>query len=294
MPIRIGYLGPGKGTFGYVAAQKFFTKEKKLLNRKKIEFVPYLNHTSIVAAVGKMDLDFGVVAVENSTDGIISQTVRSMAETKVHFGVAIYSEVLLSIKLYPLRKGFHSDLPRKIVSHASPLQQARSYVSSMQEHGVIIEQVESTDFAAREAASDDTICAIAAKIVGDLYDLKSMTKESIEDEKGNETRFWVISKSYNPYKTNRDKTTFLCFLDRDTPGGLAETFQSFSEVKPPITVAIAYTIPLPSRNWEYVFLVEVYGYITDENMLEAWQRLRTGGFYLTPPLCLGSYPAETV
>lgn len=216
-----------------------------------------------------------------------------MEEVKSQFGVSIFAEVLLPIKIFPFMRKNNGSLPVKIISHPSPLQQAGTYVKAMEDQGVIVEQTESTDAAAKIAVKDNSVCAIGARILGEIYELDQVSENSIEDQSCNETRFWIISKSYNPKNVPNSKTAFLCFLEKDTPGGLSKTFQCFSEVEPPITIAIMYPIPLPNRNWEYTFLLEVHGYVSEDNMMMAWQKLRNSIFYLSPPLCLGSYPAET-
>jgi len=85
--MKVGYLGPGKVTFGYIAAEKFFA------GKENIELIPFPTHTDVCQAAGEEEIDFGVVAVENVIDGIVTETIYAADRFSRQFNLRIYGEV---------------------------------------------------------------------------------------------------------------------------------------------------------------------------------------------------------
>jgi len=101
MNTKVGYLGPNMSTFGYMAAEKFFLKTKE---ERKVEFVPYKTHEDVCLAVGKKEVNYGVVAIENVIDGVVTETIRAVEDVDGHLGLKVWAEVVVPIELFYLRK----------------------------------------------------------------------------------------------------------------------------------------------------------------------------------------------
>lgn len=286
--MKIGYLGPNESTFGYLAAEKFFAQIKKMGGLEDDpEFVPYKNHDEVCYAVGSKEVKYGVIAVENVIDGIVAETIRAIDGTDGQFGLKVCAEVVVPIELFFMKKGDDSVLPKKLISHVVALRQCSHFVSKMQADGVAIELRDSTGAAAQEASTDSDIAVIASNNAAKLYNMQIINKESVTDYKNSLTRFWVIGKEH-ANKTGKDKTCFLVNLEQSVPGSLWKALGVFAERN--INLLLIYPCPIPGKHWEYTFLIELRGYVTDQVIMEAWSEFRKLGLSLNPPRFIGSYP----
>ncbi len=284
MKIKIGYLGPDPVTFGYLAAKKFFN------GIEDAEFISYHSHSEIISAVGKMEVDYGVVAIENVIDGIIAETVQCTEDEAGRRGLYICGEVAVPIELYCLRKADDLTPPKKILTHDSVTRQCRKFISKLQNEGAMLEITNSTAEAAQKAGQNSEIAVIASEEAAKKYGLRKVVPESVADIANNKTRFWVLSKSYAK-RTGKDKTCFLVNLEQTQSGALWKTIGFFA--KRNINLLIIYSNPIPGKHWEYTFLIELVGHIDDNNMEEAWEELRNSGLITGRPHFLGSYPDTT-
>lgn len=287
---RVGYLGPGVNTFGYQALEKFFKKKCY----KGIEAIPFTNHSEVCAAVGSMDIDYGVVASENVIDGIVAETIRAIESVDSHLGLKIWGEVTLPIELYYMSKSGDESLVKKLLSHQTAIGQCRRLISQLQERGIPIEVQPSTSRGAEIAASDPEVAALASKVALKNFKLKLIYKDSVTDYANSATRFWILGKKHAPFEKSdgksvpqKFKTCFLASLEQTASGVLHKTFGVFANKG--ISVLLIYPSPVLGKKWEYTFVLEVSGHVSETRMIEAWEDFRELGISLLPLRFLGSY-----
>lgn len=283
MTIRVGYLGVDEFTFGYMAMQQHF-------NGTEIEPIKHNTHMDICNAVGNKKVQLGVVAIENTLDGIVAETARAMEEAERMPGVKILGEIILPIKLYYANKSGNSSDVKKVVSHPSALGQCNYHVRELRENGISNESRSSTSEAAKEATSDESIAVLSSIEAIKHYGLKLLKESSATNHESSATRFWVIGKEHAD-RTGDDKTAFLINLDQKVVGSLHKSFGVFAEAG--VNVYVIYPISIFGKQWEYTFLVEVKGHIEDKPVKEAYINFKKLGISLHGMQFLGSYPNKS-
>lgn len=282
MRTKVAYLGPDAVTFGYMAAEMHFQGQE-------VEFLPLKSHADICLAVGKQEAGYGVVAIENYIDGTISETIRALDKNARKFGVRICGEVIVPIEHFLLRQANGGTL-RKVLSHPSALRQCSRHIGKLMNQNIPVEAVDSTGAAAKMASEDSDIAAIGSVKAQELYGLVRMEENSIADLADNVTRFWVIRNSFAP-RTGKDKTAFLVNLEQEAVGVVYRSLGCFAQKG--ISLLWLHADPIEGRHWEYTFLFEFKGHITDDAMSGAYEDLTQSGLCLGGPLMLGSWPDKT-
>lgn len=267
-PLRIGCLGP-LATFTHLAAIRHFGSASVI--------VPVITIKEVFDAVEAEKADFGVVPIENSTEGIISYTLDLFMD----YDLKVSAEVMLKITHNLLSKSGDKTKIRKIYSFSPPTAQCRRWLAANMA-GVPIIEATSTANAAELAARDDEAAAIASELAAEIYNLKFVEK-SIEDSKHNFTRFLVISKEF-PKKSGRDKTSVM-FSVKNKPGSLYSVLEPFKKAK--INLTKIESRPSKRKAWEYIFFVDMEGHIEDKKLKKAVESMRDDCLYLK---VLGSYP----
>lgn len=291
--VDVGYLGPkgDKCTFGYQALQTFFDHNNRDY-RDKPNPVSFDTHHEICAAVGSMKVTYGVVAIENVIDGVVAETVRAIESIDSHLGVKICGEVTVPIELFFMSKNGKKDTPKRLLSHQVALGQCSRFVSTLREKGMVVETRASTGQAAKEASEEAESAALASVLALKNYKLQLIDNASVVDHKNSVTRFWVLGKQHaQKFDSGKNKTCFLVNLEQSAVGVIHKTLGVFA--KQGISVLLVYPSPILGKQWEYTFLIEVSGYITDEKMDTAWNEFRALGISLQPMHFLGSYPDTT-
>jgi len=267
-PLRIGCLGP-LATFTHLAAIRHFGSASVI--------VPVITIKEVFDAVEAEKADFGVVPIENSTEGIISYTLDLFMD----YDLKVSAEVMLKITHNLLSKSGDKTKIRKIYSFSPPTAQCRRWLAANMA-GVPIIEATSTANAAELASRDDEAAAIASELAAEIYNLKFVEK-SIEDSKHNFTRFLVISKEF-PKKSGRDKTSVM-FSVKNKPGSLYSVLEPFKKAK--INLTKIESRPSKRKAWEYIFFVDMEGHIEDKKLKKAVEAMRDDCLYLK---VLGSYP----
>ena len=267
-PLRIGCLGP-LATFTHLAAIRHFGSASVI--------VPVITIKEVFDAVEAEKADFGVVPIENSTEGIISYTLDLFMD----YDLKVSAEVMLKITHNLLSKSGDKAKIRKIYSFSPPTAQCRRWLAANMA-GVPIIEATSTANAAELASQDDEAAAIASELAAEIYNLKFVEK-SIEDSKHNFTRFLVISKEF-PKKSGRDKTSVM-FSVKNKPGSLYSVLEPFKKAK--INLTKIESRPSKRKAWEYIFFVDMEGHIEDKKLKKAVESMRDDCLYLK---VLGSYP----
>jgi chorismate mutase/prephenate dehydratase len=267
-PMKVAFLGP-QGTFTHAAAMKQFGFSAQLVPQKSIP--------AVFDEVQRGRAHYGVVPVENSTEGAVSHTLDMFMESEQK----INAEILLEISHYLLsRTGRFEDI-RKVVSHPQPLAQCRKWLEENLPDIPLID-VGSTALAAQTAAEDESAAAIASEMAASLYGLQ-IVKERIEDNPNNFTRFLVIGRK-TPERSGRDKTSVM-FSVKDEPGILYRMLEPFS--KRGINLSKIESRPMKKKAWEYIFFLDMEGHIEEDSVRAAVDELKG---YCQFIKVLGSYP----
>ena len=181
---KVAYLGPGKDSFGFQALIQHFRDWK-------VNPIASVSHTEICCKVGKMQVDFGVVAVENVIDGVVSETIRSVEYADAQFGVKICGEEVVSIDMRLLaQKEVKVSELKRIASHRVAINQCAKIVSKLQTKGVEGIVSDSTSEAVAMARSDKCVGALASLNALKLFeDLQDLGGQNMIDYANSQTRF---------------------------------------------------------------------------------------------------------
>jgi chorismate mutase/prephenate dehydratase len=267
-PLGVAFLGP-EGTFTQQAAFKHFGHA--------IRAVPLPAIDEIFRAVESGACQYGVVPVENSTEGVITHTLDSFLRSFLR----ITGEVSLRIHHNLMGKLERPSDIQQIFSHQQSLAQCREWLDRYLP-GVPRTAVSSNAEAARLAATTPGAAAIAGEVAAELYGL-GLLERNIEDEPDNTTRFLVIGRNgVNP--TGHDKTSLL-LSTRNNPGALHGVLEPFARHG----ISMSKIESRPSRRvaWDYVFFVDVEGHRDEPPLADALAELER---QVTMLKVLGSYP----
>ncbi len=266
--LRVAYFGP-EATFTHLASRQQFGHSAS--------FVPERSISDVFEEVERGEVDYGVVPIENSTEGVVTHTLDMFLDADLN----ICAEIILEIKHHLLSYEGDINQVQRIYSHPHAVAQCRNW---LRKHlpGVNVHEVASTAEAARMAAVDRDSSAIASKFAGQYYNLKTIAG-NIEDLHHNFTRFLVIGPEMGP-KSGRD-TTSIVFSVKDRPGILYESLGHFAERG--INLSKIESRPLKERPWEYVFFAEMDGHISDRAVKESLQKLEKDCLFVK---VLGSFP----
>lgn len=269
-PLRIAHLGPA-GTYSETAARRQFGSGAKLLPVGSID--------AVFDEVERGRADYGVVPVENSTEGVVAQTLDRFVGSPL----TIKAEVLIRVDHCLLSRKAHPTRVRRIVSHPQSAAQCRAWLA---EHypDVPVEEVASNAAAAALAARSASVAAIAGRAAAERYGLEVLA-ESIQDLPNNVTRFLVVSPDGPSSPTGDDKTSLL-FSVRHEPGALHHVLEAFADEG--INLSTIESRPLKGRAWEYVFFLDLTGHADEPAMRRALDALERRSRFVK---VLGSYPA---
>jgi chorismate mutase/prephenate dehydratase len=268
-PVKVAYLGP-EGTFTQEAALKHFGDSAVSVPQSAID--------EVFREVLSGSCHYGVVPVENSTEGVISHTLDSFMDSSLK----ICGEVELRIHQH-FMVGINTDKNNisRVYSHAQSLAQCRQWLNS---NFPAIERVavSSNAEAAKRVQGEWNSAAIAGDMACELYDLEKL-HEKIEDNPDNSTRFLIIGREEVP-KSGRDRTSVVVSV-RNKPGALHDLLEPFQRHGVDMTRLES----RPSRNskWTYVFFIDFEGHIEDQAVSKVLDELNSQVIELK---VLGSYP----
>jgi chorismate mutase/prephenate dehydratase len=269
-PLKVAFLGP-EGTFTQQAVLKHFGHSVRALPLTSIE--------EVFREVESGTADFGVVPIENSSEGTVNNTLDMFLTSPL----GICSEVELRIHQNLMgRMAALADVER-ICAHPQALAQCRGWLAENLA-GVERVPVASNAEGARRARDEDGTAAIAGSTAAELYGLNMLVPE-IEDRPDNTTRFLVIgSKAAEP--SGADRTTLLVSAAHtDAPGALFRLLEPFSRHR--ISMTRIESRPSRRRKWDYVFFIDLEGHAASEPLATALAEIKGQA-----SLCrvLGSYP----
>jgi chorismate mutase/prephenate dehydratase len=267
-PLGVAYLGP-EGTFTEAAAFKHFGHA--------IEAEPLDSIESVFREVESKAGSYGVVPIENSTEGVVSHTLDMFVDSTL----CICGEVELRIHHCLMSKVGDINRIATVYSHQQSLAQCRRWLDTNLPRATR-EGVSSNADAARRAAGEPGAAAVAGRVAAENSGL-SVLAENIEDKPDNTTRFLVIGHQ-SVAATGADKTSVL-FSAKDRPGALYDLLESFK--KRDINMTRIESRPSSSGTWRYVFYVDFEGHAEEANIAEAIDDLRRHASFMK---VLGSYP----
>jgi len=268
-PLLVAYLGP-PATFTHQAATLHFGSSARFGPRQSI--------AEIFDAVEKGHAEFGVVPVENSTDGSVSLTLDRLIDSNL----LITGEILLEITHHLLARAPELAAIRTVCSHPQALAQCRQWLAVNLPDATIME-ASSTAAAAERAVSDPSVGAIGSELAAELYGLLIL-RSRIEDNPFNSTRFLVLGRRPVP-PSGKDKTSILCSIKHEV-GALAKFLEPFA--RHGLNLTKIESRPTKRRPWEYVFFVDFEGHQTNPPVHAAVADVRERCLFLK---ILGSYPA---
>jgi chorismate mutase/prephenate dehydratase len=268
-PISVAYLGP-EGTFSHQAAIKQFG------HGAAFEGVATIDEVFTAVEIGRTR--FGIVPIENTTEGAVTPTLDGLARTPLR----IVAELVVKVEHHLLSKtGKAADVER-IVSLPQPLAQCRRTLAE-KFPGIPLEAAASTAAAARVAADDASAAAVASALAAKIYRLRTVMAH-VQDQPGNVTRFLVIGSDPQPAPSGNDRTSLVIAV-RDEVGVLGRILQPFT--KHEVNLSMIESRPLPGRPWEYRFFVDVCGHVNDERLNRALAEIDQISISTK---VLGSYP----
>ncbi len=271
-PLRIGYLGP-RGTFSQAAALKHFGHA--------VELAPLAAIDEIFREVEAGSADYGVVPVENSTEGVISHTLDMFMRSPLR----IIGDVELAVHHHLMvASGGMADIER-VYSHQQSLAQCREWLDSKLP-GVERVAVSSNAEAARLAAREPGSAAVASDAAAEVYGLEILAS-NIEDDPNNTTRFLIIGDQ-PVAPTGRDKTSLMVAV-HNKPGALYRLLEPMA--RHGVSMTRIESRPSRLNKWDYVFFVDIEGHVEDDKVAAALQELETEASQLK---VLGSYPRSEV
>ena len=270
--IAVAYLGP-QGTFSEEAAVRQFGGNAQMH--------PCATIDEVFRRVEAGQAGYGVVPVENSTEGSIGRTHDLLLATSLK----ICGEVLLPVHQCLMSKTGKSAHIRKILSHSQSLAQCHEWLN-VNFPGAKRVPVVSNAEAARMASKDPAAAAIAGTTAARLYRMKIVAR-NIEDEPQNTTRFVVIA-AHDAAPSGKDKTS-LVMSTRNVPGAVHALLTPLA--RHGVSMTRLESRPARTGRWEYMFYVDIEGHQLDSNVATALAELGEKAAFLKN---LGSYPAGTV
>ncbi|MEY2427530.1 MAG: chorismate mutase / prephenate dehydratase [Verrucomicrobiota bacterium] len=265
--MTVAYLGP-EATFTHQAAIRRFGSS--------LRYAPQKTINDVFAEVSKNRADYGVVPVENSTEGVVTHTLDMFVDSDLK----IVSQIVLPVQHCLLGNGRRTKI-EKLYAHPQALGQCRGWVQAHLPRVEIIEtssNARSAEFAAREKNS----AAIAGVLASKKYGLPVLEYD-IQDNAANATRFLVLGRQCSP-ATGKDRTSIM-FSIVDRVGALYRALAPFRRYR--LNMTKIESRPSKRKAWEYFFFVDCDGHVNDRKVDSA---IRLLGEHCSYVKVLGSYP----
>ncbi|MFK7849349.1 MAG: prephenate dehydratase [Akkermansiaceae bacterium] len=267
--MKIAYLGP-EGTWTHQAAIKKFGHS--------VDYLPQPNFSDVFDQVARRQASYGVVPIENSTEGAVSHTLDLFVDSTLH----ICAQILLRIE-NALMAAIPRDQIKTLYSHPQVFGQCRNWILKNFPDADLVEVSSTTKAAAlaKEKAFEGA-AALGGALAAEIHGLE-LLESSIQDRATNTTRFLVIGEKTCP-PTGKDRTSIL-FAINDRPGSLVCALKAFEDLR--INLSKIESRPSKQKDWEYIFHVDLSGHCEDENVSKALGELAE---HCSMVKILGSYP----
>lgn len=269
-PMKIAFFGPA-GTFTQTAALKHFGHS--------VQTVPLATIDEVFREVEAGAVNYGVVPVENSTEGVVTHTADSFMTSTVR----IIGEVQLRIHHHLLvSDGTQATAISRVYSHQQSLAQCRKWLDAHYPKAERV-AVSSNAEAARRIKGEWHSAAIAGETAAELYGLKKL-HECIEDNPKNTTRFLIIGSEAVP-RSGDDKTSIIVSMQKNQSGALYSILEPFKSRG--INLTRIESRPSQTDAWSYVFFIDFEGHVDDAPVKAALGELEA---HVRELKLLGSYP----
>lgn len=267
-PLKIAYLGP-EATFTHLASLSKFGSS--------VAYVPCGSISEVFAEVDKKRSDYGVVPIENTTEGAVSHTLDMFIDSDLK----ICSEIVFEISHHLMSNSTMENIHR-IYSNPQVFGQCRLWLEAHLPRVELID-TSTTTHAAKRAAAEDGAAAIASKLAATLYNLK-VHAEGIEDSPHNRTRFLVMGRQI-PKPAGNDKTSLVVSV-KDRVGALSDLLEPIRARG--INMTKIESRPSKKKAWDYYFFIDIEGHIQDAKIKQTVAEIEERVRFLK---ILGSYPA---
>lgn len=268
--LAIAYLGP-EATWSHQAAREKFGAS--------VAYAPQSSIAEVFNSVARGKADYGVVPIENSTEGAVNYTLDQFMDSELK----VCAQFSLKIENNLVGKVPKEEI-KKVYSHPQIFGQCRQWLRHNLP-GVDLIEVSSSTRAAELAAKEPHSGALAGKMAAEVYGLE-VIESCVQDSPNNSTRFFVIGHNDCP-PTGDDKTS-LMFCVHDRPGALFDALAPFNRLK--INMSKIESRPSKRKAWEYYFFVDVDGHAKDKKVITALEELSSHCSFVK---ILGSYPKAT-
>ncbi len=270
-PQKVAYLGP-RATFTHLACTQKFGASA--------QYIPMNSIKDVFNEVERGLANFGVVPVENSTEGVVNHTLDMFMDSNL----LIYGEVLQEVSHHLLSKASRVEDVKRIYSHPHAIAQCRNWLETNLPHVPVLE-VPSTARAAELCVDEPSAAAIASELARQLYGLKVL-KSRIEDNLNNFTRFLVLSQKA-PERTGKDKTSVMLSI-KDRVGALYDLLRPFASLG--LSMTKIESRPSRRKAWEYIFFIDIEGHLEEDRVKKALEEVKGRCLFLK---ILGSYPSHS-
>jgi len=267
-PQRVAYLGP-EGTYTHTAALKYFGSSA--------EMVPEVSISEVFRKAESEDVDFGVVPVENSTEGFVNHTLDMFLSS----ALSISGEILLRIHHHLLSQETKLQSIARVYSHPQPLAQCRRWLDKHLPHAECVAASSNAE-AVRIALKEEKAAAIAGESAAEIYGLPILASH-LEDEPSNTTRFLVLGHQKRE-PSGKDRTSILSSSE-DKPGTLVRLLAPLA--KHNISMSKIESRPSKRGLWNYVFFLDIEGHEEDAVVAKALEEMKEASILFK---VLGSYP----
>jgi chorismate mutase/prephenate dehydratase len=273
--MTVAYLGP-EATFTHQAAIRRFGSSLRYASQKTI--------ADVFAEVSRNRADYGVVPVENTTEGVVTHTLDMFVDSDLK----IVSQIVLPIQ-YCLAANCRLEGIRRLYAHPQALGQCRSWVQKNLPQAEIFETSSNARSAelvahppARTARPHRNVAAITGMLAAEKYGLRVL-EQDIQDNAANATRFLVLGRQCSP-PTGDDRTSLLVSIT-DKVGALHGALAAFRRYR--INMTKIESRPSKRKAWEYFFFIDLDGHVEDRKVARA---IRLFGRHCNFVKVLGSYP----
>lgn len=266
-PLSVAYLGP-EASNTHIAVIKQFGSS--------ITYRPVRSQGEVFKEVEAGRANYGVVAIENTTEGTVNATLDAFVKSEL----SICSEILVPISHYLLSNSSLENI-KEVHSHPQVLAQSRGWIEKNLPNVEVVAAASSAE-AAILAAEKENIAAIGTRLAADLYKLNVLA-EKIQDVPNNMTRFLVIGHHYSD-RSGSDRTSVI-FSVKHKAGSLVNALNLFA--RHGLNLTNIQLRPSGVKAWEYVFFIDLEGHIDDIPLKEALQELEKESILVK---MLGSYP----
>ncbi len=267
---NVAFLGP-IGTHTHQAAKSRFGAISS--------YLPLSNIKSVFNALLNKEAKYGVVPIENNTEGVVGATLDCLKDNFEY--IKIVGEIYMDIHHCFLSLNSDLKMIEKIYSHPQAYNQCKDFIEEHNLFDIAFIPTKSTAQATKFASSDPKSAAIASFISGEIYNVPVLF-EKIEDNKFNRTRFFILS-DYKNEKTQNNKTSILAKTDHK-PGGLVELLSMFRNYG--INLTRLESRPMKNKDFKTLFYIDFIGHIDDECVQDVLHLASKNGHEIS---WLGSY-----